>query len=132
SMTGSTSTFSIRTPHGPLASVALKGLRKAIDDRRRLETLERLIGEAKASGKDQAIKQAAADEEFINSFRTPLRKKMKVAGGRSAKLAELKVEGLDGPITVIGPDAPSKWDVCEMIARDVSKRIVSLQAKLAQ
>jgi hypothetical protein len=129
SLTGSKSTMSIPTPFGPLATIHLKGLREAVDDRRYLVTLEKLIAKADASGTDKAKAEAAKHRAFLDSIRKPLFEKMKVIGGRPdlTALGKLELEGLDGTKATLENPEKNSWDFMEFVRRDVAKRIESLQ-----
>lgn len=125
------STLSLPTPHGPLATAMMKGVREAIDDRRYIATLEKWIAKANA-GSDKAKSEAAKHQAFLDSIRTPLFDKMTVTGGRPdlTAVGKLEITGIDGKQVVLETVDKGTWDFMEFLRRDTAQRILALQAAM--
>ncbi|MCZ7646482.1 MAG: hypothetical protein M5U26_14560 [Planctomycetota bacterium] len=124
-----TSTMSLPTPEGPLATPVLKGIRECVDDRRYFVTLEKLIASAKSAG-GAAAEEAAKHEAFLEGYRKPLFDKMTVRGGRPdfSAVPALEITGLDGSKFTLNPANADPADLPEFIRNDVARRIIALKA----
>lgn len=125
-------TFSLPTPHGPLASLMLKAIREAIDDRRYLVTLEKLIDQAARSNNAAAKAAAQQHAAFLDSIRAPLFEKMGVRGGRAnfENCGRIEIAGGNGRKGVIEGAESSGRPFAEFLREEVTERIVALQALL--
>lgn len=139
-------TASLPTLKGPLGSKMNKAIREAVDDRRYLVTLEKLMAKAKAAGGDLAA-QAKADEAFLESIRKPLFEKMVVRGGapKFDAMGMVEITGSQGRKGVLagGTKATSakakeidplelgpSRAFAEFVRAEVTDRILAYQGKL--
>lgn len=129
-----TDTASLPTPHGPLATPMLKGIREAVDDYRYLATLEGLIAQAMASGSPAAREQAQQHQKWLDSFRLPLYDKMEVTAGRPkfAAVGKLTIQGLDGTSITLEDPETNTWVFADFVRQDASQRIEALSKAIKQ
>jgi hypothetical protein len=122
------STVSFATPSGPLATAAFKGIREAVDDRRYIATLEKLIDRAKSSSEPQIRDEARNDQIFLESIRQPLFQQLQVRAGNPAfgSVAPFTIMSVDGKEFKIDTET-SPWEFSNFLREDLIKRIVSLQ-----
>jgi hypothetical protein len=128
--TKDTSTVSLETPEGPLATPALKTARENIDDARYVRMLERLIKVASTMSGD-AKAEATKHQEFLDGLRKPLFDNLSVVGGNNkiGPVAGQTITALDGGKMTLSDDMDF-YDLSEFLRRDIAQRIIALTATM--